>query len=323
MEDVPLFAPGIVVNGVVHTLKSVAPGSPKAHVDVNTEKMRRVREEEEFEEQRRAHIEYARYVNDVKRPRCAVDEDDEEELVDYEEPNKRVRSYDKQTDDNWHVETSNDTSRTLPIPVMYPWQREFEALRELSPSTDEDGGKTCFACTFMSVASHEVIYADDWRMVVDYFQATLPQCPNARQLGLDLYDFFERTVVASLRQRGVITDPEMHIWSPHGILDHFMNHTRDPTIQMWRDYMAYTEIHSTIVNNEMFERHPESGRVRTSADALKKLKIISEMRERVMRVNPHQLPHSSSESNAVVPCVHPFTQMKERPSLAAQPRWNS
>ncbi len=325
MNDVPLFGRGMVVGGVSRLVASLPSCSDadaaKCHVDVNTEKLRRLREEEEREEQQRAQLEYAKHVRNIhpdKQLQFDFDVEDGEEIV--EEPAaKRPRGMEQPTDENWFVEASPEASKGPGVPVMYTWEKEFESLRELGESDTPD---KCFGCEYMAVAAHETIYADDWRAVVEFFQASLPMCPGPRHLGAELYAFFDRTVVESLRKRGVM-QPDARLWSPHGILDHFMNHNRDPVVQMMRDYMAYTEIHATIIKNQIFELHPESGRRRVNGEALKMLKTIGEMREKLMRANPHQLPYAAKETSSAPTFVHPHSQMKQRPSLIeAHSRWD-
>lgn len=325
MNDVPLFGRGIVVGGVRRMMAPMPAcdvDAPKSHVDVNTEKMRRLREEEEREEQQRAQLEYSKHVQSV-HPQAQLhfdfDVEDGEEIVEDEPLAKRQRAFEQPTDENWFVEAAPEASKGPGVPVMYTWEKEFESLRELCES---DLTEKCFGCEYMAVAGHETIYADDWRAVVDFFQASLPMCPNPRHLGIELHTFFDRTVVESLRKRNIV-QPDVRLWSPHGILDHFINHNRDPVVQFMRDYMAYTEIHSIIIKNEIFELHPESGRRRVNSEALKKLKTIAEMREKLMRVNPHQLPYAAKETSTVPAFVHPHTTMKERTALVeAHSRWS-
>lgn len=324
MNDVPLFGRSIVVGGVRRMVVPVPAAEvepTKAHLDINTEKIRRLREEEEREEQQRAQLEYTKHVQNIhpNEPlHFDFDVEDGEVIAEEPEP-KRARTFEQPTDENWFVEAAPEASKGPGVPVMYTWDKEFELLRELC----ESGETTkCFGCEYIAVAGHETIYADDWRALVDFFQASLPMCPNPRQLGIDLYTFFDRTVVESLRKQGAM-QPDQRVWSPHGILDHFMNHNRDPVVQMMRDYMAYTEIHSTIIKNEIFELHPESGRRRVNSDALKKLKTIAEMREKLMRTNPHQMPYAAKETTTTPIFVHPHSQMKQRPSLIeAHSRWD-
>lgn len=295
--------------------------APKAHVDINTEKMRRLRQEEEEEEEQRARYEYSKHVREI-HPRFDVGEiieEEPDEEPEQEPAAKRARAFEQPSDDSWFVEASPEAAKAPAVPVMYTWEKEFEALRELCETSEPI---KCFGCEYIAVAGHESIYADDWRRLVDFFMASLPMCPSPRHLGVEMYEFFDRTVADSLRKRNVIAQ-DAKLWSPHGILDHFMNHNRDPVVQIMRDYMAYTEIHSIIIKNEIFELHSESGRRRVNGEALKKLKTIAEMREKLMRVNPYQLPYAPKEAASAPQFVHPHSQMKQRPSLAeAHSRWD-
>ncbi|MFY7869704.1 MAG: hypothetical protein ACOVQN_09390, partial [Exiguobacterium sp.] len=190
----------------------IAPVVPEeiSCVDTNSLKLQRIRAEAEQEEQRRqAQLEYARHVRDIhpevatrKRQRCdqaeeetfeqRFDEDVEEVIIDegQEEVNKRIRTFDSHTDNSWFVEASPDTAKTPAVPIMYPWRKSFETLRELG--VDEND---CFGCAFQAVAAHESIYANDWKAVVEFFQASIKQCMDPRQLGIELYAFFDRTVL--------------------------------------------------------------------------------------------------------------------------------
>lgn len=328
-----------MVGGVRHVIAPLVT-EENSCVDTNSLKLQRIRAEEEEEQRRLAQLEYTRHVREMhsevasrKRQRSEqaeeeesferhFDEDVEEVIIDegQEEPNKRIRTFDSHSDSSWFVEASPDTAKTPAVPIMYPWQKSFETLRELGVDENE-----CFGCAFQTVAAHESIYANDWKALVEFFQASIKQCMNPRQLGIELYAFFDRTVMASLRANGDLAEGAS-LWSPHGILDHFLNHNRDPTVQMFLDYMAYTKMYNVIINNEIFEMHPESGRVMVNTDALKKLKLVWEMREKTMRTNPTQLPMASAPAtggkDGTVGFVHPFNQMKQRPNLAdIRPRW--
>lgn len=337
MAEVPAFGPGIVVGGVRRMIKPIV--EEISYVDANTAKLQRLREEEEREEQRRAQLEYTRHIQDIhprKRPRCDEefddelphmndDDDDELEAVD---TSKRVRSFDRATDSNWYVEATPDGSKATPVPIMYSKQKELESLREFSPP--DEGQRTCFGCRFMESAAHAMIYAEDWKKVVEFFQATLPTSMNMRDWGCELYEFFDKTVGESLRNQRAIADGES-VWSPYGILNHFLNHNRDPTVQLQRDFWAYTEIQSIIINNEMFQMDPSGGRITTSDAAIKKLKTIAELREKVMRTNPYRLPFASQEVNAAssskevaIQFAHPYSQMRQRTNLAeVHSRWKT
>lgn len=336
MADVPAFGPGIVVGGVRHVIKPIV--EEISYVDANTAKLQRLKEEEEREAQRRAQLDYANHMRSMhsrKRQRCDEvfeeeelpqlndDEDDDLEAVD---TSKRARSFERASDSNWYVESTADGSKPAPIPVMYSKQKELESLREFSPPDEEQ--KTCFACRYMESGAHASIYAADWNKVVQFFQATLPTSMNLRDLGCELYDFFDKTVGESLRSQHAIAE-DATVWSPYGILNHFLNHNRDPTVQLQRDFWAYTEIQSVIINNEMFQFDPLSGRHLTSEAAIKKLKIIADLRDRTMRTNPHRLPFSSQEVNPAsaskevsVKFAHPYSQMRQRTNLAVpHGRW--
>lgn len=182
----------------------------------------------------------------------------------------------------------------------------------------------------LQTKAHAAIYADDWRKVVEFFQATLPMNINMRDWGIELFNFFDRTIGESLRGRHELEEGQ-RVWSPYGILKHFLEHNRDPIVQIMRDYWAYTEIHSVIVNNEMFQMDPSTGRVVTSDAAIKKLRTIFDMREKVMRTNPFRLPFASNEVNAAssskevsTQFAHPYNQMRQRTNLAeAHSRWKT
>lgn len=296
---------------------------PKAQVDINTEKMRKQREEDEREEKLRAELEYRKHVREIHRTPDFDDDDDvivEEEEEEEEEPaTKRARNIGQQVDENWFVESSPDIAKEAPVPVMYKWEKEFESLRDLS----EEEPELCFGCEYMSMAAHESIYAEEWRVLVEFFRESLHQCPRPRQFGIALYNFFERTVMESLRER----EPKYIgrvVWTPYGIFDHFWNHTRDPVVQMTYDYMAYTEIHRAILRSEMFEMVPTSSRPLVNDNAMKKLKIIADLRRDLMRTNPHQLPYAPKETSTGALTMHSHSRMKRRPNLAEMyPRFNS
>lgn len=288
--------------------------------------MRRVREEEELDEQRRARLEYSKHMRSICTHEEEYQAEECEEVdamagIEEEEPAaKRVRTFEHQTDENWFVEASPDATKTPAVPVMYTWAKDFELLKELG---DSDDPKLCFGCRYHAISAHASIYAEDWQALVDFFRATMLMCPNATQLGVELYEFFDKTVGESLRKRNP-SYAEVRWWSPYGIANHFLNHNRDPTVQCMRDYMAYNEIHSVIINNQMFEMCPETGRRTVNGDALKMLKTVFDMREKVLRMNPSQLPYAPSESSPTPKFMHPHSQLKQRPSLASvQSRWDS
>ncbi len=318
------------------------PPTEKTLVDTNNAKLQRLREEEEAEEQRRAQLDYARHMREIhprKRQRCDEEfdeegepfpplEDEEDDLEPIDMSAKRIRSIDRETDSNWYAEASPDGTKSTPVPIMYRRQKELESLKEFS--APDEGQRRCYACSYMAVAAHASIYAEDWKKVVEFYQATLPSGMNHRDWGLELFEFFDKTVGESLRKQGELQEGET-VWSPFGILDHFLNHNKDPVVQKTRDFWALSEIESVIVNNEMFLMDPVSGRVTTSENAIKKLKIVMEMRDKIMQTNPYRLPFATQEVNAAssskevaIPYANPYSQMRQRTRLAeVQSRWKA
>lgn len=300
-----------------------------------------MREADEEDSRKRAELQYTKHVESIrcreKRPRPPVEEeypDDEvlvgaieyEEDTDYvqpgEEPAKRVRSFSKDVDANWYVEGRSEGNTTW-VPVLYSWQKKMNAL---DGAEDEFRSGDCFGCALLSVDAHEGMYADDWRRVVEFYQAALLQFPDAQQLGKELYHVFDRTVQESLRRNNELGEHET-LWTPYGILEHFTKHNKDPVVQHTRNYMALTEIKEVIVNNEMFEENVDTARRRVSDKALKKLETVMKMLDKITSTNPYQLPFASKEvaksSSERLPFLNSHARLKQRPNFAdVHSMWN-
>ena len=178
-------------------------------------------------------------------------------------------------DAEWYIERESTAEKEKDfVHVMDPVQRDFESLlgeKEQRVPTE------CFACKYMTNVAANQLYMDQWVKVVRFWQQGFSVNMNYSSFGMDLHRVFTETVAKIMLKEGKVAEDEI-VWSPYGILYHFLNHAIDPEIQTLLNVRGVDRAIQSIQTNELYLKHPSSGRVIVSKEALAKMKQAADIR---------------------------------------------
>lgn len=178
-------------------------------------------------------------------------------------------------DAEWYCERESTVEKEKDyVPVMYQPRRDIESLLDF----DEDPQpKSCFGCEYLRNPGANQIYAESWEKVVRTWKAGLSVHLNYAAFGRELHTVFNEAVLPILIKQGR-AKPGAEVWSPYGILYHFMEHCDDQLTRLMLLVRGVDDGIGTVINNELFIRHPTSGRLKTSKEGWKNLKTAAETR---------------------------------------------
>ena len=196
-------------------------------------------------------------------------------------------------DAEWFVERESTVSKEADyIHVLNPMQRDFESL--LMPG-ENARPETCFACSYLSNPGANQVYIDQWQRIVSLWQhGVVDVNMNWSSLGMSLYKVFTETIVATMVKLQRI-DEDSTVWSPYGILYHFRYHCVDGVVSSMLHLRELDHAIKVIMDHELYLRHPSSGRLIVSRDALNKIKQTAEIRS---ALGKPCLPGSSTTAGA-------------------------
>lgn len=199
---------------------------------------------------------------------------------------KRLRDGGVVRDVDWATERVAKTP--VWVPVMEPWKMELERLRhETEPVNPTD----CFGCAFEEYESRNAVNAARWNVLLAAFLNNLSNCGSMYNLGLELYEIFQTNVLQQLVSEQ--SDEAERVWSPYGLMYHFLYHNASPQIRMHILITRTQSIVNTILEHEIYELNLHSGRLRVDSNGLKKLKSATEIESQLRKIKPEELPFST------------------------------
>lgn len=199
-------------------------------------------------------------------------------------------------DAEWYVERESTVEKEKEyVHVLNPQQRDFESL--LAPG-ESIRPETCFACSYLSNPLANQLYVDQWQKIVVFWQHGVVDVNMSwSSLGMGMYKVFTETIVATMVKTQKISKDSI-VWSPYGMLYHFRYHCIDDMVNVMINLRELNYTVDIIRNNELYLRHPASGRMIVSKEALAKMKQVTEIRTALSKPIHASMSTSSGSSSS-------------------------
>ncbi len=179
-------------------------------------------------------------------------------------------------DAEWYIERESTVDKEKDyVHIMNPRQRDFERL--LGPG-ESRVPEHCFACDYLCNPLANQIYMDQWQKIVTLWQHGVVDVNMSwSSLGMHLYKVFTETIVATMVKMQSIPKDSV-VWSPYGMLYHFRYECNDELITSTINARELNYTLDVIRNNELYLKHPSTGRTVVSKEALAKIHQVAQIR---------------------------------------------
>ncbi len=185
-------------------------------------------------------------------------------------------------DAGWGIETNSACKDEQFIHMMEPRFRDLLSLRK---NDDEIVPNKCFACDFIfsDDIADDIVYVNQWGAIVQLYRNMMCNGQSYTRMGNSLYKMFERTIVKQFHADGGTKTAEQ-LWSPYGIMYHFLWHHRELGMHVWVQFIRLSELFDTVMCSSAYSYHPETGRIAPTLKDLKRVDIAARMVDRHARL---------------------------------------